>query len=179
MTQTDGRDGEDRISGVTGAAPPVALSASAAKVQDTIRSLGFPNTVIELAIPVRTAADAAAAVGCEVGQIVKSIIFRAPQSDRGVLVLTSGANRVDETRITEMLGEPIGKADPAFVRDRTGYAIGGVPPLGHATPFVTFLDEDLLALPELWAAAGHPNSLFRLTPDELTRMTGGRVTRVK
>jgi prolyl-tRNA editing enzyme YbaK/EbsC (Cys-tRNA(Pro) deacylase) len=161
----------------SGEAPP--LSASAAKVQDVIRSLGFANTVIELAIPVRTAADAAAAVGCEVRQIVKSIIFRAPQSDRGVLVLTSGANRVDEARITEQLGEPIGKADPAFVRERTGYAIGGVPPLGHATPFVTFLDEDLLALSELWAAAGHPNSLFRLTPDELTRMTGGRVMRVK
>lgn len=155
------------------------LSASAQKVQDAIRALGFANQVIELDSPVRTAADAARAVGCEVAQIVKSIVFRAARTDRGVLVLTSGANRVDEARIAEVLGEPLGKADPAFVRERTGFAIGGVPPLGHAAPFVTFLDEDLLALAELWAAAGHPNSLFRLTPGELERMTGGRVTRVK
>jgi prolyl-tRNA editing enzyme YbaK/EbsC (Cys-tRNA(Pro) deacylase) len=158
-------------------APP--LSASARRVQEAIRSLGFANDVFELAEPVRTAADAARAVGCDVAQIVKSIVFRAARSGRGVLVLTSGANRVDEARVAELLGEPLGKADPAFVRERTGFAIGGVPPLGHATPFVTFLDEDLLSLGRLWAAAGHPNSLFPVTPDELARMTGGRIARVK
>ena len=95
-----------------------------------------------------------------------------------MLVLTSGSNRVDESKIAALLGEPIGRADAAFVREATGFAIGGVPPIGHARPMETFIDEDLLDLAELWAAAGHPNSLFRLTPDELRRMSGGRVARV-
>ena len=162
---------------MTGASGP-ALSASARKVQDALRSGGFGNAVIELAIPVRTAADAAREVGCEVGQIVKSLVFRGQRSGRGVLVLTSGANRVDERRLAELFGEPVGKAEAAFVREQTGFAIGGVPPIGHDRPLETFVDEDLLRLDALWAAAGHPNSLFRLTPDELVRMSGGRVTRV-
>ena len=158
--------------------PPTPLSSSAQRVQDELKRMGFANTVIELAVPVRTAADAAREVGCEVAQIVKSLIFRATRSDRGVLVLTSGANRVDEAKLAALLGEPIGRADAAFVRDHTGFAIGGVPPIGHARPMVTFIDEDLLRLTELWAAAGHPNSLFRLTPDELQRMSGGRAARI-
>jgi len=160
------------------AAPSAPLSASAQRVQDELRRLGFGNAVVELAIPVRTAADAAREAGCEVAQIVKSMIFRAATSGRGVLVLTSGANRVDEARIEALLGEPIGRADPVFVRESTGFAIGGVPPIAHARPMVTFIDEDLLRPAELWAAAGHPNSLFRLTPEELQRMSGGRVARV-
>ncbi len=155
-----------------------ALSASAQRVQDELRRLGFENAVIELAIPVRTAADAAREAGCEVAQIVKSLIFKASSSGRGVLVLTSGSNRVDEAKVTTLLGEPIGRADPDFVREHTGFAIGGVPPIAHARPMVTFIDEDLLRLDTLWAAAGHPNSLFRLTPDELRRMSGGRVATV-
>ena len=158
--------------------PGPALSPSAQRVQDELRRLGFANTVFELAIPVRTAADAAREAGCEVGQIVKSLIFRAANTGRGVLVLTSGSNRVDEAKLASLLGEPIGRADPAFVRDHTGFAIGGVPPIGHAGPMVTFIDEDLLQRTELWAAAGHPNSLFRLVPDELVRMSGGQVARV-
>ena len=153
-------------------------SASAQRVQDELRRLGFANTVFELAVPVRTAADAAREAGCEVSQIVKSIIFRATVSGRGVLVLTSGGHRVDEARVAELLGEPIGRADPAFVREHTGFAIGGVPPIAHARPMETFIDEALLTFAELWAAAGHPNSLFRLTPGELERMCGGRVARV-
>src|SRR5262249_46843007 len=108
------------------------LSASAQKVQDALRARGLPNTVIELPGPLRPAADAAREGGGEVAQIGKSIIFRAPGSGRGVLVLTSGAHRVDESIIAGLLGEAIERADPAFVRDATGYAIGGVPPLGHA-----------------------------------------------
>ncbi|HTO91898.1 MAG TPA: YbaK/EbsC family protein [Candidatus Sulfotelmatobacter sp.] len=154
------------------------LSASAQKVQDALRAEGLELQVIELAVPVRTAADAAREVGCEVGQIVKSLIFRAAHSDRGVLVLTSGANRVNEARITELLGEPIERAHPDFVRQRTGFAIGGVPPIAHVTAFVTFIDEDLLRLESLWAAAGHPNSLFELRPADLTRLAHGTVTRV-
>ena len=95
-----------------------------------------------------------------------------------MLVLTSGANRVDEAKLATLLGEPIGRADPAFVREHTGFAIGGVPPIGHDGPLLTFIDEDLLKRTELWAAAGHPNSLFRLTPDELVRMSGGKVAQV-
>lgn len=158
--------------------PAPELSGAAQHVQDELRRLGFTNTVFELAIPVRTAADAAREAGCEVGQIVKSLIFRAATSGRGVLVLTSGANRVDEAKLATLLGEPIGRADPAFVREHTGFAIGGVPPIGHRGPMVTFIDEDLLKRTELWAAAGHPNSLFRLTPDELVRMSGGKVAQV-
>lgn len=168
-------DDEQRSDSV---AVPAPLSASARKVQDAIAALGFANTVLELPIPVRTAADAARAVGCEVAQIAKSVIFRAAKSGRPVLVITSGANRVDEARVAELLGEPIGRANPDFVREATGFAIGGIPPIGHAIPPVTLVDRDLLALAELWAAAGHPNSLFRVTPDELVRMSGGRVERV-
>lgn len=159
-----------------GAAQP--LSASAQKVQDALTAGGFPWRVIELPVPVRTAAEAAAQVGCTVGQIAKSIIFRAASSGRGVLVVTSGSNRVDESRIEALLGEPLGKADPEFVREATGYAIGGIPPLGHATRLVTFVDQDLIGYREIWAAAGHPNSLFRLDPADLPKMTGGPVVKV-
>jgi prolyl-tRNA editing enzyme YbaK/EbsC (Cys-tRNA(Pro) deacylase) len=155
-----------------------ALSASAQKVQDAIRARGLALEVIELSVPVKTAADAAREVKCEVAQIVKSLIFRASRTDRGVLVLTSGINRVNEARIAELLGEPIERANPDFVRERTGFAIGGVPPLGHATPFAIFIDEDLLRLDSLWAAAGHPNSLFQLSPSDLTRLAPGTVTKV-
>ena len=160
------------------AEPARALSASAQKVQDALAAAGFSWRVIELPVPVRTAAEAAAQVGCEVGQIAKSIIFRAATSGRGVLVVTSGTNRVDEARVASLLGEPLGKADATFVRETTGFAIGGVPPLGHATALATFVDQDLLKHREIWAAAGHPNSLFRLDPVDLARMTGGPVVRV-
>jgi prolyl-tRNA editing enzyme YbaK/EbsC (Cys-tRNA(Pro) deacylase) len=96
-----------------------------------------------------------------------------------VLVITSGANRVNESAVTALIGEPIGRADPDFVREVTGFAIGGVPPLGHARPLVTLIDEDLLELRDVWAAAGHPNAMFRLDPDQLAALSGGRVARVK
>jgi prolyl-tRNA editing enzyme YbaK/EbsC (Cys-tRNA(Pro) deacylase) len=96
-----------------------------------------------------------------------------------VLVITSGANRVDEVKVTALLDEPIGRADAEFVRARTGFAIGGVAPIAHAEPLTIVIDEDLLKWPEIWAAAGHPNAVFRLTPDDLVRMTGGRVASVR
>jgi len=161
---------------VTSAAQP--LSDAAQRVQDTLRARGFANTVIELAIPVRTAKDAADAVGCEVAQIVKSLVFRGTTTGRGVLVETCGANRVDVAKVAAACGEPVAMADPKFVREATGFAIGGIPPVGHASEMHTLIDRDLLALPVLWAAAGHPNSLFRLSPDELVAMTGGTVTEV-
>lgn len=119
----------------------------------------------------RTAADAAAAIGCAVGQIVKSLVFR--RSDDAVLVLCSGANTVDEAALG------VQRADAAFVREVTGFAIGGVPPYGWRTaPAETVLDEDLLRHAELWAAAGSPRSVFPLTPAELLERTGARVARV-
>ncbi len=159
------------------AAPAPTLSASAQRVQDAIRARGYDYRVVELAVPVRTAADAAREVGCEVAEIAKSIVFRAA-GGRAVLVIASGANRVNEARVGELIGEPIGRATPDFVREATGFAIGGIPPLGHATPLVTLVDEDLLRLPLLWAAAGHPNALFRLDPHELPALSGGRVERI-
>ncbi len=160
---------------MNGAAPP--LHASAQKVQDAIRARGFAYEVFELQVPVRTSADAAREVGCDVAQIAKSIVFRAADG-RGVLVIASGANRVNEAAVAALIGQPIGRATPDFVREVTGYAIGGIPPLGHATEMVTLVDEDLLALEAVWAAAGHPNALFRLDPPDLPRLSGGRVARV-
>lgn len=154
------------------------LKASAQKVQDALRAAGFPNEVVELPQSARTAAEAAAAVGCEVGQIVKSLLFRAEGSGRAVLVAASGRHRVDEQAVAAVVGEPIGRATPDFVREQTGFAIGGVPPIGHAQAVVAVVDEALLGYARIWAAAGHPHAVFALSPDELVRMTGGRVAKV-
>jgi prolyl-tRNA editing enzyme YbaK/EbsC (Cys-tRNA(Pro) deacylase) len=154
------------------------LSEPARRIQDAIAARGYDYRVIELHVPMRTAAEAAREVGCEVAQIAKSVIFRAATSGRPVLVITSGSNRVDEARVAALLGEPIARADPSFVREQTGFAIGGVPPLGHARPMTVFVDEDLLRFGDVWAAAGHPHSLFRLDPAELPKLSGGRVARV-
>jgi prolyl-tRNA editing enzyme YbaK/EbsC (Cys-tRNA(Pro) deacylase) len=157
----------------------MGLSPSAQIVQDALREMGFDLTVIEFKESTRTSAQAAERVGCTVGQIVKSLIFKGQTTGKPVLVLTSGANRVDESRISQYTGETIGRAEPEFVRNATGYAIGGVPPAGHAQVMETYLDEDLLQYDTVWAAAGTPNAVFELTPGELVKMTGGKVTGVK
>jgi prolyl-tRNA editing enzyme YbaK/EbsC (Cys-tRNA(Pro) deacylase) len=162
-----------------GAASTPGLSNAAQRVQAALTAHGLALNVIELPQSTRTAVEAAQAVGCEVGQIAKSLIFRGAQSGRPVLVITAGSNRVDERAVAEHLGEPLAKADADFVRARTGFAIGGVPPVGHAEPLRTLIDEDLLERDVVWAAAGTPNALFRLTPAELVRLTGGAVIRVK
>jgi Cys-tRNA(Pro) deacylase len=155
------------------------LSPSAQKVQDALIALGFDLTVIEHAESTRTAQEAAERVGVTLGQIVKSLIFRGKTSGKPILVLTSGANRVDEKRIKEYAGEKIGRADADFVREVTGYAIGGVPPIAHNQPMETYLDEDLLQYDLIWAAAGTPKAVFELTPADLQKMTKGRVAQVK
>ena len=157
----------------------MALSSSAQKVQDMLKSRGFDCIVVEHAESTRTAQEAADRAGCSLGQITKSLIFMGRTSRKPILVLTSGANRVDEKRIGEYVGEPIIRADADFVRTVAGFAIGGVPPIGHAQKMETYLDEDLLQYPTVWAAAGTPNAIFELTPDDLVRMTGGRVVGVK
>jgi prolyl-tRNA editing enzyme YbaK/EbsC (Cys-tRNA(Pro) deacylase) len=160
-------------------APP-ALSPSAQKVQDALRALGFAYEVQESAQATRTAAEAARAMKCEVSQIAKSLVFKTGTTGRAILVITSGANTVNEWRIGVLLKETLEKAPPAFVREHAGYAVGGIPPLGHAKPMETFIDEDLLRHATIWAAAGTPNALFRLASADLATMTGGgRVVRVK
>ena len=155
------------------------LSTSAQKIQDQLQSLGYDYTVIEHAESTRTAQEAADRAGCELGQIVKSLIFKGKESGKPILVLTSGANRVDEKRISDYAGEAIGRADADFVRAVTGFAIGGVPPVGHPQPMETYLDEDFLQYPTIWAAAGTPNAIFELQTADLQKMTGGNVVRVK
>ncbi len=154
------------------------LKPSAQKVQDALSAAGLSNEVVELPESARTAAEAAAAVGCDVAQIVKSLVFRGRVSGRGVLVVASGANRVDEKAVARLAGEPIERADVDFVREQTGFSIGGVPPLGHAARLASYVDEDLLKLERIWAAAGHPHAVFALTPQELVTMTGGTVAAI-
>ena len=147
-----------------------ATAASALKVQ---AALGPAYQVLEFDASTRTAAEAAAAIGCTVAQIAKSLVFRAETSGRAALVVASGVNRVDEAKVGALLGEPIGRADADFVRAKTGFAIGGVPPVGHVEPSPTLIDDALFAFEEIWAAAGTPNAVFRLTPADLLRLTGG------
>lgn len=158
---------------------PEELSPSARKVQNALVELGYTYQVRELPDSTRTAVEAAQAIGCEVAQIVKSLIFRTKQSGRAVLVVASGSNRVNEKKLAARLGEPLERATPEFVRQQTGYAIGGVPPLGHATPILTFVDEDLLQYEQIYAAAGTPFAIFSLKPADLVKMTGGEVTEIK
>jgi len=155
------------------------LSPSVQKVQDALKALGFPNEVLELETTTRTSAEAAQAVGCQVEQIAKSIIFRRKQTDKPILVIASGPNRVNEKRIEELISEPLGKADANFVRQKTGFVIGGVPPIGHLEKLDVFIDEDLLNFEEIWAAAGSPNAVFKLTPSDLIKMTDGRIISIK
>jgi prolyl-tRNA editing enzyme YbaK/EbsC (Cys-tRNA(Pro) deacylase) len=145
------------------------------RVQEALRAVGLGHEVLDLGLSARTAADAARAVGCRVDQIAKSLVFRLRDSGRPLLVVTSGANRVDEGKVGALVGEPLERADADFVRAQTGFAIGGVAPIGHSRPVLTLIDEHLLRFEEIWAAAGHPNTVFRLTPEDLVTMTGGRV----
>ncbi|MBI5942765.1 MAG: YbaK/EbsC family protein [Chloroflexi bacterium] len=155
------------------------LSPSAQKIQDLLCSLGFNYAVIEHAESTRTAQEAADRAGCDLGQIIKSLIFRGKASGKPILVLTSGVNRVDEKRISGYVEESISRADADFVRTVTGFAIGGVPPIGHNEKMETYLDEDLMQYLVVWAAAGTPNAIFELTPTDLQKMTGGKVVQVK
>jgi len=154
-------------------------SPSAKRIQNILREFGSDYKVIEFTESTRTAQEAADRVGCQLGQIVKSMIFKGRASNKGILVLTSGVNRVDENKIGQYAGESIGRADPEFVRAMIGFAIGGVPPVGHAQPLETFIDEDLLLYNQVWAAAGTPNAVFQVPAAELVKLTGGIIVQVK
>jgi len=152
---------------------------SVRRVEEALAAAGGIHKVIALEQSARTSAQAASAVGCQVDQIAKSLVFRGAESQRAVLVIASGANRVDEGKVAALIAEPVGRADADFVRQRTGFAIGGVAPVAHAERLTILIDEDLMRWPEIWAAAGHPNTVFKLTPDDLVRLTGGRVAPIK
>ncbi len=154
------------------------LPDSAKKVQEALERSGLTLRVVEMPQSTRTAKDAAEAIGCKVAQIGKSIVFRGAQSGKAILVVASGVNRVDEKIIAGHTGEAIEKASADFVREATGFVIGGVPPTGFATPIETWIDEDLFQYAEIWAAAGTPYAVFALTPEELVRITAGRIAKI-
>lgn len=156
----------------------MSLSPSALKVQQALSDLGLQLEVIELPASTRTSQEAARALGCQVGQIAKSIIFETRISHRPILVIASGSNRVNETMVAGLIGEEITKADADFVHNHTGFVIGGVPPLGHSEQLRTFIDQDLLQYQEIWAAAGTPHAIFQLTSADLLRMTNGTIIKV-
>lgn len=156
----------------------VLANASVKRVQAALRAAGIDAHIIVTAEATPSSQAAADKHGCAVAQIAKSVIFRAIRSDQVVLVITSGANRVDESRIVAAIGEPIGRADAAYVKARTGFSIGGVAPLGHLSAPVTLFDESLMAFDVIYPAAGHPNTGFAVNPRALAGAVQARVLRV-
>ena len=152
-----------------------ATAKSARRIQE---ALGDGFEVLEFDQSTRTAADAAAAIGSTVSQIAKSLVFKAAESERPVLVITSGSQRVDEEKVSALLEEPLERATAEFVRESTGFAIGGVPPIAHREQLIAFIDKTLLGFETIWAAAGTPNAVFRLTSKDLVRLSGGTVSDV-
>ncbi|XZG69750.1 YbaK/EbsC family protein [Chitinibacteraceae bacterium HSL-7] len=155
------------------------MSASQTRVTAVLTAAGLAVELREFGESTRTSQEAADAIGCSVAEIAKSVILKAKVSDRHVLVVTSGVNRVCEKSVAALVGEKIGRADADFVRARTGFVIGGVAPLAHAEVPITLVDEDLLQFNDVWAAAGTPHSVFRIRPADLVTLTGGQVARVK
>jgi prolyl-tRNA editing enzyme YbaK/EbsC (Cys-tRNA(Pro) deacylase) len=147
------------------------------RVNRVLSALGHPHAPLWLDTPARTSLEAAEALGVAVGQIAKSVIFRRLSDDAAVLVVASGDRRVDESLVTARVG-PLGRADAEFVKAATGFSIGGVAPVGHLNPLVTLLDRELFRFTEIWAAAGHPNGVFRLSPQQLMDLTGAPVADV-
>jgi len=159
-------------------ASPVLASPAVERVRAALAQAGLAPEIVELPGAARTAKAAAEFLGCEVAQIANSLVFRAAASGSGILVMSSGARRVDTGKLALVVGEPIAKADAEFVRACTGFAIGGVAPVGHAGELVSFVERSLAAHAEVWAAAGHPNTVFRLTYGELLGLVGGRAVDV-
>jgi prolyl-tRNA editing enzyme YbaK/EbsC (Cys-tRNA(Pro) deacylase) len=150
------------------------LSDSAKRVQDFILAKGFSFEVKELSSSTRTAQEAADSIGCTVAQIAKSLIFREEETDNPILIIASGANRVNIAKIEKETGLKLAKADGRYVKNRVGYAIGGIPPVGHIEPLYTILDPDLKKYKVIWAAAGTPHAVFQLKSEDLDPLTDGR-----
>lgn len=155
------------------------MHPSAQRVQNALNDLGYTGQIMELEASTRTAVEAAQAAGCEVGQIVKSLVFRLEPSGDAVLVLVSGPNRVHEKHLGHLLGGTLVRADAEWVREISGFAIGGIPPVGHKNIIKTYMDEDLLQYETVWAAAGTPNAVFPIEPHMLLRISGAQVVNVK
>lgn len=168
-----------------GAAPEVIATPAAAadrteafqRVCQALMAARHPEAPRWLEVSARTSQEAAAALGVEVGQIAKSVVFRRRSDDTAVLVVTSGDRRVDERRVAALTG-PLGRADADFVKARTGFSIGGVSPVAHTGAVTTLIDRELFRFDEIWAAAGHPHGVFRLTPQQLQQLTGAPVADV-
>ncbi|WPC39269.1 YbaK/EbsC family protein [Clostridium sp. JS66] len=155
------------------------LKKSAQKVQNVLNEFGFELNVVELSDSTRTAQEAANTIGCTVSQIAKSLIFKGKASQKPILIIASGTNRVNEKVIKEHIGEKLQKADADFVLEHTGFAIGGIPPIGHKDSIITLIDEDLMQYDEIWSAAGTPNAVFKLTPKILVEITKGDIISIK
>ena len=158
-------------------ADPQSIPEGVQRVARSLQDKGHPHSPVMLDGAARTAQEAADALGISVGQIAKSIIFRRKSDDAAVLVITSGDKRVDEKKVDAIVGKT-GRADADFVKAKTGYSIGGVSPVAHATPPVTLIDRELFRFDEIWAAAGHPHGVFKLKPQDLERLTGAPVADV-
>ncbi len=155
------------------------LKKSAQIIQDALNQFGLDINIKEFAESTRTAQEAADSIGCTVEQIAKSIIFKCKDSKEPLLIIASGPNRIDEKKIRKIVGQKLEKADADFVLESTGFAIGGIPPIGHKKAIKTLIDEDLLKHEEIWAAAGTPNAVFKLTPAALLSITDGTLVAVK
>lgn len=153
-------------------------SKTAQNIQELLLKKGINCKVVEFSASTRTAQDAANAIECTVGQIAKSLVFKTILTGKPILVIASGPNRVDEKKIERYVGEGITKADAEFVRNVTGFAIGGIPPFGHTKPLQTFIDQDLLSFEEIWAAAGTPNAVFNLKSNDLQMLTNGKIVAI-
>lgn len=154
------------------------LPEGAQRVGKLLQELGHDKPVVMLPSTGKTSAEAAANLGCDVAEIAKSIVFRRLSDDVAIMVIASGADRVDEAKVADLVG-PIGKADARFVKEKVGYAIGGVCPIGHASRSVVLIDRKLFDFASVWAAAGHPHAVFNLTPAQLQAMTGAPAADVR
>ncbi len=154
----------------------MALSKKSKIVQDHLLKFGLKTEVVEFSESTKTAQEAADAIGCEIGQIVKSLVFR--NKDQGLLFLVSGKNNLNVDRVSRALRIEIKKADAEFVKEKTGFSIGGVPPVAHQTKLETYIDQDLLAYNEVWAAAGMPFAVFRLESRMLQPLTNGKIIKI-
>jgi len=156
-----------------------AQHPTAVRLSRRLRDSGIDSMIVEFEQPTRTSADAAAAIGCTVAEIAKSVVFRGKTSGEAIVVVASGANRVSEDKVAARVGEPLARADAEFVREATGFVIGGVAPIGHAKPVKLLLDEDLQRFETVWAAGGTPHCVFPLTPGQLRSVTGADWSDVK
>ncbi|MGE0009602.1 MAG: YbaK/EbsC family protein [Candidatus Babeliales bacterium] len=155
------------------------IKKSVQRVQDALLQYGIQTNIVEFSELTRTSQEAATAIGCELGQIAKTLIFKGKASDKPLCVIASGANRVDEKKIAQIIGEAIERPDADFVEKHTAYAIGGVSPVGFTFEYQTLIDQDLMQYAEIWAAAGTHNAVFKLTLEELVQITNGSVVAVK